>query len=327
MTGAMTGRDLYPPIEPYRSGWLEVGDGQQVWWEECGNPDGTPLLVVHGGPGGGCVPGHRRAYDPAAYRIILFDQRGCGRSRPHASDPEVSLECNTTSHLVADMEQLRTELGVQRWVLSGASWGSTLALAYAQRHPDRVRAMVLRSIYTLRESETRWAYHDGAGQLLPERWQEFREAIPPDERSDLVAAYRRRFESPDRAERIRAARAWTRWELAGMLLHPDPELEAIFAEPDFAVAFSRIESHYVANRGFLDEGQLIRDVDRIRHVPAVILQGRYDLCTPPVTAWDLHRAWPESELHLVNDAGHSLDEPGMVHRLVEATDRFARPLS
>jgi proline iminopeptidase len=317
-------RGLYPAIEPYRSGWLDVGDSQQVWWEECGNPDGTPLLVVHGGPGGGCVPDHRRAYDPAAYRIVLFDQRGCGRSRPHASDPEVSLETNTTWHLVADMEQLRTELGVEQWVLSGASWGSTLALAYAQRHPERVRALVLRSIFTLRESELRWVYREGAGQLLPERWQEFRDAVPADEQGDLVAAYRRRLESPDRDERVRAAQAWTRWELAGMLLHPNPAVEAIFAEPDFAVSFSRIEIHYATHRGFLDEGQLIRDVDRIRHIPTVLLQGRYDLCTPPVTAWDLHRAWPESELQLVNDAGHSLDEPGMVHRLVEATDRFAR---
>lgn len=323
----MSGRDLYPAIEPYRRGWLDTADGQQVWWEECGNPDGTPVLVVHGGPGGGCVPDHRRAYDPAAYRIILFDQRNCGRSRPHASDPAVSLEANTTWHLVADMEQLRTELRVEQWVLSGASWGSTLALAYAQRYPERVRAMVLRSIFTLRSSELRWVYVEGASRLLPERWQEFRDAIPPSERDDLVAAYRRRLESADRAERaerVRAARAWTRWELAGMLLHPNPEVEAIFAEPGFAVAFSRIEIHYATHRGFFDEGQLIRDVDRIRHIPAVLLQGRYDLCTPPVTAWDLHRAWPESELQLVNDAGHSLDEPGMVHRLIEATDRLAQ---
>lgn len=320
----MSERGLYPAIEPYRSGRLDTPDGQQIWWEECGNPDGTPLLVVHGGPGGGCVPAHRRAYDPARYRIVLFDQRNCGRSRPHASDPQVSLEANTTWHLVADMEQLRAELGVQQWVLSGSSWGTTLGLAYAQRHPERVRAMVLRSITTWRASEAAWAYRDGASRLLPERWQEFRDAIPPSERDDLVAAYRRRFDSPDRDERVRAARAWTRWELAGMLLHPNPEVEAIFAEPDFAVAFARIESHYVAHQGFLDDGQLIRDVDRIRHVPAVLLQGRYDLCTPPVTAWELHRAWPGSELQLVNDAGHSLDEPGMVHRLVEATDRFAQ---
>ncbi|MFB9237629.1 prolyl aminopeptidase [Plantactinospora siamensis] len=316
-------RGLYPPIEPYRSGMLEVGDGQQVYWEECGNPAGTPVLVVHGGPGGGCMPDHRRAYDPAAYRIILFDQRGCGRSRPHASDPAVSMAANTTGHLIADAERLRAELGVDTWVLSGSSWGSTLALAYAQAHPERVRAMVLRSIFTLRAAERAWVYRDGASRLLPEAWERFRDHIPAGERDDLVAAYRRRLESPDERVRVAAAVAWTGWETAGMLLHPDPAIEAIFSEPRFAVAFARIESHYVAHAGFLDEGQLIRDVDAIRHIPAVILQGRYDLCTPPATAWDLHRAWPEVDLHLVNDAGHALDEPGMVHRLVEATDRFA----
>jgi proline iminopeptidase len=320
---AMEVRELYPPIEPYRSGLLDVSDGQRVWWEECGNPDGTPLLVVHGGPGGGCVPGHRRAYDPSAYRIVLLDQRGCGRSEPHASDPSVSLEANTTWHLVEDMERLRSELGVRRWVLSGASWGSTLSLAYAQSHPDRVSAMVLRSIFTLRESELRWVYSDGASRLLPERWQEFTGLVPEQERGDLVSSYRKRLEGTDDDLRLQFARAWTRWETAGMLLHRDDVIEELFAEPRFAVAFARIESHYVAHRGFLDEGQLIRDVAAIRDIPTVILQGRHDLCTPPVTAWDLHRAWPEAELQLVEDAGHSLDEPGMVHRLVTATDRFA----
>ena len=317
-------RVLYPPIEPYRSGLLDVGDGQQIWWEECGNPRGLPVLVVHGGPGGGCFPDHRRAYDPAAYRIILFDQRGCGRSRPHASDPGVSLAANTTWHLVADMERLRGELGINSWVLSGGSWGSALALAYAQARPQRVRAMVLRGIFTLRESELSWVYRDGASRLLPDRWEEFTGAIPEEERDDLVTAYRKRLESADRDVRVRAAQAWTRWEVAGMLLHPDPSLEATFAEPGFAVAFARIESHYVARCGFFDEGQLIRNAGALRHVPAVIVQGRYDLCTPPATAWDLHRAWPESDLQLVNDAGHSLDEPGMIHRIIEATDRFAR---
>jgi proline iminopeptidase len=234
----------------------------------------------------------------------------------------VSLEANTTWHLVADMELLRVELGVDRWVLSGGSWGSALALAYGQAHSERVRAMVLRGVFTLRASELDWVYRDGASRLLPEQWEAFVGAIPAAERGDLVGAYRRRLESGDDVVRVAAARAWTRWEIAGMLLHPNPELEAIFAEPDFAVAFARIESHYVAHRGFLDEGQLIRNVDAVRHIPAVIVQGRYDLCTPPVTAWDLHRAWPESELQLVENAGHSLDEPGMVHRMIEATDRL-----
>jgi proline iminopeptidase len=319
----MRPRELYPPIEPARSGLLDVGDGQRLWWEECGNPAGTPVLVVHGGPGGGCTPNHRRAYDPASYRIVLFDQRGCGRSRPHASDPAVSLETNTTWHLVEDMERLRAALGIDRWVLSGASWGSALALAYAESHPDRVAAMVLRGIFTLRAGELRWVYEEGASRLLPERWEEFRCAVPEAERHDLVAAYRSLLASGDEDVRVRAAQAWTRWETAGMLLHPDAEVEAMFAQPRFAVAFARIESHYVAHRGFLEEGQLIRDAHRLRHIPAVVLQGRYDLCTPPVTAWDLHRAWPEAELQLIDDAGHSLDEPGMVHRFVEATDRFA----
>jgi proline iminopeptidase len=317
-------RTLYPPIEPYRTGLLDVGDDQQIWWEECGNSAGLPVLVVHGGPGGGCIPDHRRAYDPAAYRIVLFDQRGCGRSQPHASDPGVSLAANTTAHLIADMERLRGELAIDTWVLSGGSWGSALALAYAQAHPERVSAMVLRGVFTLRESELSWVYRDGASRLLPDRWEEFTSAIPEDERDDLVTAYRTRLESSDRETRVRAAQAWTRWETAGMLMHPDPVIEAMFAEPDFAVAFARIESHYVAHRGFFQEGQLIRNAGALRHVPAVIVQGRYDLCTPPATAWDLHRAWPGSDLQLVNDAGHSPDEPGMVHRIIEATDRFAR---
>ena len=319
----MEHRDLYPPIDPYRSGLLEVGDGQRVYWEECGNPDGTPVLVLHGGPGGGCVPEHRRPFDPSAYRVVLFDQRGCGRSLPHASDPAVSLATNTTWHLVSDIERLRVSLGVDRWVVTGSSWGSSLALAYAQSHPDRVRAMVLRSLWTLRQREMDWGYRDGASRLLPERWQEFIAPVPEGERHDLVGAYRRRLESRDPHLRVSSARAWTRWETAGMLLHPNPAVEAMFDEPRFAVAFARIESHYVAHAGFLEEGQLIRDVDAIRHIPTVLLQGRFDLCTPPETAWDLHAAWPEAELQLVNDAGHSLDEPGMVHRLVEATDRFA----
>ncbi|HEY2552403.1 MAG TPA: prolyl aminopeptidase [Streptosporangiaceae bacterium] len=318
----MEGQQLYPEIEPYRTGMLQVEPGQSIWWEECGNPAGRPLLVVHGGPGGGCVPAMRRWYDPAAYRIILFDQRGCGRSVPHASDPAVSLAANTTWHLVADMEQLRTELGVDQWVLSGGSWGSALALAYAQRHPDRVAAMVLRAIFTLRESEIRWTYHDGASQLLPERWAEFRGAIPAAERGDLVAAYRRRFESPDRQTRVSAAQAWTRWETAGMLAEPEPDVEALFAGPDFAVAFARIESHYVAHRGFLAEGQLLREAGRLRGIPAMILQGRYDLCTPPVTAWDLHRAWPEAGFQIIDDDGHRLT--GSAAQMIAATDRFAR---
>lgn len=317
----MSSSELYPPIEPHRSGLLPVGDGQQIWWEECGTPDGRPVLVVHGGPGGGCTPQMRRHYDPTAYRIILFDQRGCGRSLPHASDPAVSLDSNTTWHLVEDMEALRRALGVQRWVLSGGSWGSALALAYAETHPDRVIAMVLRGIFTLRRSEIRWVYEDGASRLLPERWQQFRDAVPRRERGDLVTAYRALLESGDRDTRVRAARAWTRWETAGMLLHPDAHIERLFAQPDFAVAFARIERHYVAHGGFFAEGQLLADAGRLREIPGVILQGRYDLCTPPVTAWDLHHAWPGSQLHIIEDEGHRLT--GATARMIEATDRFA----
>ncbi len=312
-------RELYPPLEPYRTGHLAVGDGQRVWWEESGNPDGVPLLVLHGGPGGGCVPSMRRPYDPARYRIVMFDQRGCGHSEPHASDPEVSLTSNTTWHLIQDVERLRVELGVEQWVLSGSSWGSALALAYAQRHRDRVTAMILRSVFTLRAAELSWVYRDGASRLLPERWAEFTETIPPGERHDLVAAYRRRLACPDEQVRVAAALAWTRWETAGM--RADPTVEALFAEPRFAVAFARIESHYIGHGGFLAEGQLIREASLLARIPAVILQGRYDLCTPPATAWDLHRAWPGSKLHIIEDEGHALT--GATAHLLEATDRFA----
>lgn len=312
-------RTLYPPIEPYRTGYLAVGDGQRVWWEESGNPDGVPLLALHGGPGGGSVPAMRRPYDPTRYRIVMFDQRGCGRSEPHASDPQVSLATNTTWHLVDEIERLRVELGVARWVLSGGSWGTALALAYAQRHRQRVVAMVLHSIFTLRASELDWVYRDGASRLLPERWSEFSQAIPADKRHDLVSAYRRRLASTDSDVRVATARAWTRWETAGMLA--DPTREALFAEPRFAVAFARIENHYIAHGGFVEQGQLIEDARHLVGIPAVILQGRYDLCTPPVTAWDLHHAWPGSELHIIEEEGHRLT--GATAQLIDATNRFA----
>lgn len=256
-------------------------------------------------------------FDPATYRIILFDQRGCGRSLPHASDPAVGLETNTTWRLVADMEVLRESLRVDRWVISGSSWGSTLALAYAQTHPERVTAMILRSITTFRKSEIDWVYAGGAAHLLPERWCEFTGFIPAAEQGDLVAAYRRRLGSADDETRTAAARAWTRWETAGMLSHPDPDIEAMFAEPRFAVAFARIESHYTEHLGFLDDDQLIRKAPLLKDIPAVLLQGRHDLCTPPVTAWELHRAWPGSTLEVIEDEGHRLT--GAAERLRRAT--------
>jgi proline iminopeptidase len=307
---------------PYDEGLLGVGDGQRIWWSQSGDPDGIPVLVVHGGPGGGTLPAMRRPFDPRTYRIILFDQRGCGRSEPHASDPAVSLQTNTTWHLVADMERLRKAFGIDRWVLSGASWGTTLALVYAQAHPERVLAMILRSITTFRSSELDWVYRGGAAHLLPERWAEFVGAIPPSEGGDLVAAYRRRLESADESARVRAARAWTRWETAGMLSEPDPALENLFGEARFAVAFARIESHYTMHRAFLRDRQLIDDAHLLHAIPSVLLQGRHDLCTPPITAWELHQAWPQARLHIIDDEGHRLT--GAAARLRQATEWAAR---
>ena len=317
-------RSLYPPIEPYDSGMLDVGDGAEIYWEVCGDPKGKPAVMVHGGPGAGCSDKHRRQFDPEAYRIVLFDQRNCGRSTPHAADPAVSLEANTTWHLVADMERLREHLGIDRWLVFGGSWGSTLSLAYAQAHPDRVTELVLRGIFMLRPFEIYWFYQEGASLIFPDLWERYVAPIPEDEREDLVTAFHQRLNSPDAGERVAAARAWSQWEGATVALRPDPGTVDEFGEPDYAVAFARIENHYFMNEGFFDEEQLLRDVDKIRHIPAVIVQGRYDVCTPVATAWDLHKAWPEADFHIVDDAGHAFDEPGILHRLIEATDRFAR---
>ncbi|MFS3134909.1 prolyl aminopeptidase [Gluconacetobacter sacchari] len=312
------GRVPYPPIEPYRSGILETGDGHQVYWELCGNPDGIPVVFLHGGPGGGCTPAHRRLFDPARYRILLFDQRGCGRSRPHAG-----LDNNTTWHLVEDIERLRVLTGAERWVVFGGSWGSTLALAYAETHPDRVTGLILRGIFTLRRAELLWYYQEGASWLFPDKWERFLAPIPAAERGDLMAAYRRRLTGPDPAARAEAAVAWSLWEGETLTLRPAPALSVQHAEAEYALAFARIENHYFVHGGWLDEGQLIRDVGRIRHIPAVIVQGRYDIATPMRTAWDLHRAWPEADFHLVDDAGHAVSEPGIQTALLNATDRFA----
>jgi proline iminopeptidase len=315
---------MYPPIEPYDSGLLEVGDGNSVYWEVCGNPQGKPAVMLHGGPGAGCTEEHRRQFDPEAYRIVLFDQRNCGRSTPHASDPDVPLEANTTWHLVADMERLREHLGIERWLVFGGSWGCALSLAYAQTHPDRVTELVVRGIFTLRPFELYWFYQEGASLLFPDRWEDYLAPIPEDEHEDLIAAYGSRLNSPDEGVRVEAARAWARWEGGTITLLPDRELVEHFGEADYAVAFARIENHYFTHEGFFTEDQLIRGMDRIRHIPGVIVQGRYDVCTPAATAWDLHKAWPEAEFHMVDDAGHAFDEPGILHRLIEATDRFAK---
>jgi proline iminopeptidase len=310
---------LYQPIEPYRHGRVKVGAGHEIYYEECGNPHGKPVAIVHGGPGGGCNATMRRYHDPARYRIVLFDQRGCGRSLPHAS-----LEANTTWDLVADMERLRIHLGIDRWQLFGGSWGSTLALAYAETHPDRVRDLILRGIFLLRREELIWFYQAGCGWLFPEAFEEFRKGIPPEERGDMIAAYYRRLTNPDRDVQIAAARAWSIWEGSTLSLMQDPERVKLFGADTYAIAFARIESHYFVNKGFFErEDQLLANAHRIRHVPCSIVHGRYDVVTPVKNAWDLSRVWPEARLHIVPDAGHAMTEPGIVHGLVGATRRHA----
>ena len=310
-------RGLYPAIEPYRSGYLQVSELHRVYFEESGNPAGKPAVFLHGGPGAGCSPKARQFFDPAHYRIVLFDQRGCGRSTPHAE-----LADNTTWHLVADMERLREHLGIERWLVFGGSWGSTLALAYAQTHPTRVSELVLRGIFMLRRWELEWFYQAGCDALFPDAWEEYLAAIPPAERGDLISAYHRRLTSPDEATRLAAARAWSVWEGATSFLHPDPAHIASSGEDQFALAFARIECHYFVNAGFFEvDGQLLRDAHRLRGIPATIVQGRYDVVCPLRSAWDLHCAWPEADLRIVADAGHSAFEPGITHELVQATDR------
>ena len=314
-------RTLYPPIEARRQGWLRVSDLHEIYWEESGNPTGKPVVFLHGGPGGGTDARMRRFFDPQRYRIVLFDQRGCGQSRPHAS-----LVDNTTWHLVADIEQLREFLGIDRWQVFGGSWGSTLALAYAQAHPERVTELVLRGIFLVRPWEFRWFYAtpDGTGALYPDLYEEFVKPVPLDERDDLMRAYYRRLTSDDASVRAAAARAWSIWEGATSFLRLNPDYVAKFEEGDFADAFARIECHYFINGGFLrTPNQLLEDVSKIRHLPCTIVQGRYDVVCPMKSAWDLHRAWPEADLRIIADAGHSAFEPGILSELVAATDRYA----
>lgn len=318
---------LYPKIEPYETGMLLVGDGHRVYWEQSGNPDGKPVVFLHGGPGGATSPWHRQLFDPERYRIVLFDQRGCGKSTPHASDPDADMSRNTTWHLVDDIELLRKNLGIHSWQVFGGSWGSTLALAYAQRHPEAVTELVLRGVYTLRRHEQEWIYEGGAGVIFPDAWEDFIAPIPVLERSNMIAAYHRRLFDPDPAVHVPAAIAWTRWEATIISLRPSPAHVDAQSEPALATAFARIENHFFVHEGWLAEGQLLAGVDSIRHIPAVIVQGRYDICTPMMTAWDLHRAWPEAELVIVDDAGHSATEPGIQAALVAATDAFAQAAS
>ncbi|GAA4346085.1 prolyl aminopeptidase [Microbacterium rhizosphaerae] len=314
---------LYPPTEPYETGMLLAGEGNRVYWEQSGNPEGKPVVFLHGGPGGGTSPWHRRFFDPRKYRIILFDQRGCGRSTPSASAPDADLKHNTTWHLVADMELLRKNLGIQRWQVFGGSWGSALALAYSEAYPEVVSEIVLRGVFTLRAHELEWFYEGGASAIFPDEWEKFLAPIALLERARLIEAYHRRLTDPDPAIHVPAAIAWSGWEASTLTLLPDADLVAAMTEPSVATAFARIENHYFMHGGFFDEGQLIAQVDKIRDIPAVIVQGRYDVCTPIMTAWDLHQAWPEAEYVVVPDAGHAASEPGIAAALRAATDRFA----
>lgn len=313
-------RSYYPPIEPSRRGRLPVTGGHELYFEESGNPEGKPVVFLHGGPGTGCEAKQRRFFDPDAYRIVLFDQRGCGQSTPFAS-----LAQNTTWDLVADMEALRAHLRIERWQVFGGSWGSTLALAYAQTHPRRVSELVLRGVFLLRKREIDWFYQDGASRLFPDAWEDFVAPISEDERTDLVSAYHRRLTGDDPAVRAEAARAWSLWEGRTSYLRPNEGYLARMAEDDFADAFARIECHYFKHSGWVEGARaLLANAHRLKGIPAVIVQGRYDVVCPMDSAWALHRAWPEAELKIVEDAGHAAHEPGILHELIRATDAFRR---
>ena len=310
---------MYPSIEPYKHGYLDSGDGHQIYWELCGNPQSKPVVFLHGGPGAGCSPHHRQLFNPERYNILLFDQRGCGRSKPTAS-----LENNTTQHLIADMERLRKEiLDTDKWLVFGGSWGSTLALAYAQTHPQQVTGLILRGIFTLRKKEINWFYQEGASFVFPDKWENYLAPIPEDERDDLVSAYHRRLTGEDEEEMLRCAYAWANWEGATISLLETDNKALSFGDKNAVLSFARIENHYFVNTGFMEEGQLIHNADRLANIPTVIIQGRYDMCTPSQTAWDLHKVMPHAELHLIPDAGHAFNEPGILSALLAATDKFA----
>ncbi|MEM7159736.1 MAG: prolyl aminopeptidase [Myxococcota bacterium] len=311
-------RSLYPEIEPYDTGKLAVSDLHSIYYEQCGNPKGKPVVFLHGGPGGGIEPRHRCFFDPQAYRIILFDQRGCGRSTPFAS-----LVDNTTDHLVQDIETLREHLGIEKWQVFGGSWGSTLALAYAQKHRERVTEMVLRGIFTFAPDEMDWFYINGTRVLFPDAYEDFVGELPPEERDDLIGAYHRRLTSDDPEVRRKAAKAWSMWECRVATLLPDEGLVAHCEDASFTLAFARIECHYFVHSGFFGSPtQLLDNMESLAGIPAVIVHGRYDVICPPRNAWRLHKAWPGSQLELVPDAGHSANEPGISSALVRATDQF-----
>ncbi len=311
-------KTLYPSLEPYETGFLDVGDGHSIYFERCGRRGGRPAVFLHGGPGGGAAPDHRRLFDPERYDVTLFDQRGCGRSTPYAS-----LEANTTWRLVADIERLRVVAHVDKWLVFGGSWGSTLALCYAETHPERVSALVLRGVYTVTKAELDWYYQFGVSEIFPDKWERFQAPIPRGERGDMIAAYRRRLTHDDPAVQIEAAKAWSLWEGETITLLPQPGIAAVHGDDHFALAFARIENHYFTHRCWLEEGQLLRDADRLRGIPGTIVHGRYDMPCPARYAWGLHEAWPEADFHLVEGAGHAYSEPGILDQLIRATDRFA----
>ncbi|WP_397541585.1 prolyl aminopeptidase [Roseovarius salis] len=309
---------LYPPVEPFDRQMMDVGGGHSIYVEQSGNPQGQPVVVLHGGPGGGCSPAMRRYFNPRAYRIILFDQRGCGRSRPHAS-----VEANTTWDLVADIEHIRRTLGIPSWIVFGGSWGATLALIYAQTHPDTVRHLVLRGVFTMTRAELDWFYGGGAGRFWPESWEQFQRLIPEDERHDMIGAYHRRLFSGDRAEEARFGKAWAAWENALATVHSNGA--GGDSPPDYARAFARLENHYFINAGFLDrDGQIYENLPRIAHIPGTIVQGRYDMICPPEAAFRLASGWDKADLRMIPLAGHALSEPGISAELVQIMDRLAR---
>ncbi|SDD67394.1 prolyl aminopeptidase [Ruegeria marina] len=308
---------LYPPIDAFDQRMLGVGQGHQIYVEQCGNPDGIPVVVLHGGPGGGCSPAMRRYFDPAVYRVILFDQRGCGRSRPHAS-----VENNTTWHLVADIERIRQALDIQDWIVFGGSWGATLALIYAQTHPERVAQLVLRGVFLMTQAELDWFYGGGAGKFWPEEWARFSAPIPDEERGNMIAAYHKRLFSGDIAQEIRFGRTWSAWENALASIHSHGT--AGESPGDYARAFARLENHYFINDGFLEfDGQILANMGRISHIPGYIVQGRYDMICPPTSAWRLSELWPNADLRMVRNAGHALSEPGISAELVRIMDGIA----
>jgi proline iminopeptidase len=314
----MSLRTLYPEIEPFDSGMLDVGDGHTIYWERVGTKGAKPAVFLHGGPGGGISPKQRRQFDPKLYDVILFDQRGCGKSTPYAS-----LEANTTWHLVADIEKLREMCGFDKWLVFGGSRGSTLALAYAETQPNRVSELVVRGIYMLTRPELEWYYQFGVSEMFPDKWERFLAPIPEAERGDMMAAYRKRLVGSDRRAQIEAAKAWSNWEGQTITLLPEPETSDKFGEDEFALAFARIENHYFVHAGWLEEGQLLRDAGKLKDIPGVIVHGRYDMPCPAKYAWALHKAWPKAEFFLVEGAGHAFTEPGILDRLIYATDKFA----